>query len=237
MKENIVAAGLSEGKVIVAPNAVGGDYLAEPTDVSEARNQLGLEQDAQIIGTVSSLVSYEGLDDLVAAFALLAPSHPQLRLLIVGTGVALPSLQEQARKCGFGHRITFTGLVPRERAKVYHQALDIFVVPRKNLEVTRSVTPLKPVEALASARPVVASALPALAEIIDDGRTGLLVAPENRAALAEALASLLAHPSLRRIMGTSGRKHVLATRTWAANAEVCVQAYSALATDKSRRAS
>jgi len=69
------------------------------------------------------------------------------------------------------------------------------------------------------------------------GRTGLLVAPENRAALAEALASLLAHPSLRRIMGTSGRKHVLATRTWAANAEVCVQAYSALATDKSRRAS
>jgi glycosyltransferase involved in cell wall biosynthesis len=235
MKENIVAAGLPEGKVIVAPNAVGGDYLAEPGDVSEARNQLGLEQDAQIIGTVSSLVSYEGLDDLVAAFALLAPSHPQLRLLIVGTGVALPSLQEQARRSGFGHRITFTGLVPRERAKIYHQALDIFVVPRKNLEVTRSVTPLKPVEALASARPVVASALPALAEIIDDGRTGLLVAPENRAALADALASLLARPPLRRVMGTTGRKRVLATRTWAANAEVCLQAYGALATEKSRR--
>jgi glycosyltransferase involved in cell wall biosynthesis len=236
MKENIVAAGLPQGKILVAPNAVGGDYLAEPMDVSEARNQLGLEQDAQIIGTVSSLVPYEGLDDLVAAFALLAPSNPLLRLLIVGAGVALPSLQEQARRSGFGDRITFTGLVPRERAKIYHQALDVFVVPRKNLDVTRSVTPLKPVEALASARPVVASALPALAEIIDDGRTGLLVPPENRAALAGALASLLAQPSLRRVMGTSGRERVLATRTWEANAAVCVQAYSALAIEKSRRA-
>ncbi|MUU72411.1 glycosyltransferase [Pseudarthrobacter sp. GA104] len=231
MKENILAAKVPEGNVLVAPNAIGGDYLLKPREVSEARGRLGLEQDAQIIGTISSLVPYEGLDDLIAAFALLAPSNPQLRLLVVGTGVALPSLQEQARRSGFGHRITFTGLVPRARASLYHQALDVFVVPRKNLDVTRSVTPLKPVEALASARPVVASALPALAEIVDDGRTGLLVPPEDPAALADALASLLAHPSLRRSMGTSGRERMLATRTWEANAAVCVQVYSTLATE------
>ncbi|MCO4276563.1 glycosyltransferase family 4 protein [Pseudarthrobacter sp. HLT3-5] len=236
MKENIVAAGVPEEKIVVAPNAVGGDYLLAPRDVSEARSQLGLEQDAQIIGTVSSLVPYEGLDDLIAAFALLAPANPQLRLLIVGSGVSLPSLQDQARRTGFGDRIVFTGLVPRDHARAYHQALDVFVVPRKNLDVTRSVTPLKPVEALASARPVVASALPALAEIVDDGRTGLLVPPEDPAALAHSLASLLADAPLRRSMGTSGREHVLSTRTWAANAAACVQAYRAIATEKSRRA-
>lgn len=236
MKENIVAAGVPEGKIMVAPNAVGGDFLLEPRDVREARSRLGLEQDAQIIGTVSSLVSYEGLDDLVAAFALLAPSNPQLRLLIVGSGVSLPALQDQARRTGFGDRVIFTGFVPRDQARTYHEALDVFVVPRKNLDVTRSVTPLKPVEALASGRPVVASALPALAEIVDDGRTGLLVPPEDPAALAESLASLLADAPLRHAMGKLGRERVLGTRTWAANAAACVQVYRAIATELSRRA-
>ena len=179
---------------------------------------------------------YEGLDDLVAAFALLAPSNPKLRLLIVGSGVSLPALQDQARKTGFGHRVIFTGRVPRDQARAYHQALDVFVVPRKNLDVTRSVTPLKPVEALASARPVVASALPALAEIVDDGGTGLLVQPEDPAALAESLSRLLADAPLRYAMGKSGREGVLRTRTWEANAVACVQAYRAVATDRSRRA-
>ena len=191
MKGNIVAAGVPKEKIIVAPNAVGGDYLLAPQGTGEARRKLGLEQDAQIIGTVSSLVPYEGLDDLITAFALLAPSNPRLRLLIVGSGVSLPSLEDQARRTAYGDRVIFTGRVPRNQARDYHQALDVFVVPRKNLDVTRSVTPLKPVEALASARPVVASALPALAEIVDDGRTGLLVPPEDPAALAESLASLL----------------------------------------------
>lgn len=236
MKENIVAAGVPEGKIIVAPNAVGGDYLLEPLEVGEARIRLGLEQDAQIIGTVSSLVSYEGLDDLITAFALLAPGRPRLRLLIVGSGVSLPSLQDQARRTGFGDRIIFTGLVPRDRASTYHQALDVFVVPRKNLDVTRSVTPLKPVEALASARPVVASELPALAEIVYDGRTGLLVPPEDPAALADALTTLLDDPYLSRVMGTSGRKHVLGTRTWEANAGACLQAYRAVTAEKPRSA-
>ncbi|MDQ0677296.1 glycosyltransferase involved in cell wall biosynthesis [Arthrobacter pascens] len=235
MKGNILATGVQEGKIIVAPNAVGGDYLREPLGVREARQQLGLEQDAQIIGTVSSLVPYEGLDDLVAAFALLAPSNPKLRLLIVGSGVSLPSLQDQARRTGFGDRVIFTGLVPSDQARAYHQALDIFVVPRKNLDVTRSVTPLKPVEALASGRPVVASALPALAEIVDDGSTGLLVPPEDPAALAQSLASLLADAPLRDAMGQSGRQRVLRTRTWDANAAVCVQAYRAAAAGRSRR--
>lgn len=236
MKDNIVAAGVPEGKIIIAPNAVGGEYLTRPRKISEARALLGLEQDAQIVGTVSSLVPYEGLDDLISAFTLLAPTNRHLRLLIVGSGVSLPSLRDQARRSGFGDRVVFTGLVPADRARAYHQALDIFVVPRKNLNVTRSVTPLKPVEAMASARPVVASALPALSEIVEDGHTGLLVAPEDPAALANALDSLLADATLRKAMGKHGRERVLATRTWEANASATVQAYRFIATELSRRA-
>lgn len=234
MKDNIVAAGVPERKILIAPNAVGGEYLLEPRTAGEARALLGLDPDAQMIGTVSSLVPYEGLDDLISAFKLLAPANPKLQLLIVGSGVSLPSLQEQARRSGFGHRIVFTGLVPADRARAYHQALDIFVVPRKNLDVTRSVTPLKPVEAMASARPVVASALPALSEIVEDGRTGLLTAPGDPAALAAILDSLLADAARRKVMGDNGRRRVLATRTWAANAVATVASYRAIAGDKTR---
>lgn len=218
MKANIVAAGTPDNKVIIAPNAVGGAFLAEPLDKASARRDLGLAEDGQFIGTVSSLVPYEGIEDLVAAFALLAADMPQLRLLIVGDGSSMPSLQLQAQRSGFINRIIFTGRVPRSRAALYHQALDAFVVPRKDLEVTRSVTPLKPVEAMASARPVVASDLPALAEIVEDRVTGLLATAGDPASFAAAIREILSDPERSAKFGAAGRERVLQERTWAANA-------------------
>jgi glycosyltransferase involved in cell wall biosynthesis len=225
MKANIVAAGIAPEKIILAPNAVGGAFLEEPRDTASARRELGLAEDGLYIGTVSSLVGYEGLDDLVRAFAILAPSFPELRLLIVGDGVAGPALREQVRELGLADRTIFTGRVPRDLTPLYHQALDVFVVPRKDLEVTRAVTPLKPVEALASARPVVASDLPALREIIDDGGNGLLAPAEDPDALSRMVARVLADEGLRTGLGRRGREQVLRTRTWKANAQLYVNAY------------
>ncbi|MGW9414240.1 glycosyltransferase family 4 protein [Arthrobacter cupressi] len=228
MKGNIVSAGVPGEKVLVAPNAVGGGFLEEPRTAADARRQLGLDPESLHIGTVSSLVAYEGIDDLVAAFALLAPRHPQLKLLVVGDGVALPALREQVRTAGLEHRTVFTGRVPRDRAQLYHQALDVFLVPRKDLSVARDVTPLKPVEAMASARPVVASRLPALAEIVDDGVTGLLASAGDPEDLAARIADLLGSQDLREKLGAAGRRTVLETRTWAANAKALASAYSTL---------
>lgn len=217
MKTNIVAAGIPAQKVLIAPNAVGGDFLAEPLEPEQARRALGLETHGRMIGTVSSLVPYEGLEDLIAAFAQLASDLPDLRLLIVGDGSAMPSLQVLARRSGYADRILFPGRVPRDLAARYHQALDVFVVPRKDLEVTRSVTPLKPVEAMACSRPVVASDLPALAEIVDDGVTGLLADAGDPTSFAAALRTLLTDPRLAEELGAAGRVRVLRERTWAAN--------------------
>jgi glycosyltransferase involved in cell wall biosynthesis len=225
MKANIVAAGIPEEKVIIAPNAVGGAFLDEPLDAASARRQLGLPEDGLYIGTVGSLVAYEGLDDLVQAFALLAPGFPQLRLLIVGDGVSGPALQAQVRELGLADRAIFTGRVPRDLTPLYHQALDVFVVPRKDLEVTRAVTPLKPVEALASARPVVGSDLPALREIVEDGGNGLLARAEDPDGLAQLVAALLVDVSLRADLGGAGREGVLQTRTWKSNARLYSDAY------------
>jgi glycosyltransferase involved in cell wall biosynthesis len=228
MKANIVAAGIPEGKIVLAPNAVGGDYLDAPMDTTGARRELGLVEGGQYIGTVSSLVPYEGIEDLIAAFALLAPNHPDLRLLIVGDGASKPALQELARECGFRDRISFPGRVPREQTARYHQALDVFVVPRKDLEVTRSVTPLKPVEALACARPVVASRLPALEEIVIDGTHGLLANAGDSHDIATKLETLLGSEELRVRLGQAGRRAVLNNRTWTANALSMTLAYEQL---------
>ncbi|MDF9749107.1 glycosyltransferase family 4 protein [Arthrobacter sp. ES3-54] len=228
MKANIVAAGIPGEKIIIAPNAVGGAFLQQPRDAADARRELGLPEDGLYIGTVSSLVAYEGLDDLVRSFALLAPDFPQLRLLIVGDGVAGPALRKQVQGLGLADRAIFTGRVPRDQTPLYHQALDVFVVPRKDLDVTRAVTPLKPIEALASARPVVGSDLPALREIIDDGGNGLLVPAASPDRLAHTISALLLDASRRASMGHAGRAAVLAERTWAANAKALAARYAGL---------
>jgi glycosyltransferase involved in cell wall biosynthesis len=228
MKANILAAGIPGEKIIIAPNAVGGAFLQQPAGAADARRELGLEEDGYYIGTVSSLVAYEGINDLIEAYTLIARKRPDVRLLIVGDGVSKPLLQAQARQSGFSDRIIFTGRVPQERAVGYHRALDVFVVPRRDLEVTRSVTPLKPVEALACARPVVASRLPALMEIVTDGVNGLLANAEDSHDIALKLESLINSEELRTRLGRAGRQDVLDKRTWRANALSLTTAYERL---------
>lgn len=237
MKKNIVAAGVLPEKVLISPNAVGGDYLNEPMTHHDARSVLGLDTGLLYIGTVTSLVDYEGIDDLVTAFALLAPRLPRLRLLVVGEGVAAPALRNQVQRLGLADKVVFTGRVPAEQARLYHQSLDVFVLPRKDLSVTRSVTPLKPVEALACARPVVASNLDALCEIVHDGVNGRVAEPSDPAGLAEVLLELLEDEDLRMRLGGAGRQHVLATRTWSANAKAYAKAYEAAISNHMRKAS
>ena len=228
MMANIVALGVPETKVIIAPNAVGEAFLDEPMAAATARDALGLPASGRYFGTVSSLVPYEGVEDLIAVFELLAPAIPDLRLLIVGDGVSLPSLKEQARQSAYGDRIAFAGRVSRDKARLYHQALDVFVVPRRDLAVTRSVTPLKPVEALACSRPVLASRLPALEEIVRDGTNGLLATAGDPRDFATKLERLLGSEKLRARLGQSGRREVLDTRTWLANAQSLTLAYHQL---------
>ncbi|MFC3299526.1 glycosyltransferase [Arthrobacter agilis] len=225
MKQGIVRKGVPEEKILLSLNAVGDEYLEEPVAPGDARRGLGLPEDGVFVGTVSSLVDYEGLPTLLRAVALLAPTHPELRCLIVGDGAAAPALKSLTLELGIASRVTFTGRVPRHQARSYHQALDVFVVPRRDLDVTSAVTPLKPVEAMACSRPVVASDLPALREIVQDGVTGLLVEPEKPTDLADAIRRLVDHASVRTEYGSNGRAQALATRVWSRNAAELSGAY------------
>nr|WP_231703614.1 glycosyltransferase family 4 protein [Arthrobacter sp. zg-Y179] len=225
MAGQIAGAGVPRDRIRLLPNAVGEGYLENPLSAPEARDALGLDPDTELIGTVSSLVDYEGLDDLIAAFGLVAARQPKLKCLIVGDGAAASRLKSLAAELGLAERVLFTGRVPRGQAHLYHQAIDVFVVPRKDLDVTRAVTPLKPVEAMACARPVIASDLPALGEMVRHGSNGLLVRPSDPAHLAEAIDTLISDAALRADLGRNGRSHVLAGRTWGVVARSTAEMY------------
>lgn len=225
MRTNLIDSGVDARKILVSPNGIGDEYVQEPIEKGIARASLKLEKHAFYVGTVSSLVPYEGLDTLLRAVQLLAPNNPSLRVLIVGDGTERENLIRLASDLGISNICDFPGRVPRNQAHLYHSSLNVFVVPRIDSDVTRSVTPLKPVEALASAVPVVASALPALMELITDGENGLLVHASDPVGLSEALKELILNPQKVSLMGKSGRKFVLNNRTWTQNAVALTEVY------------
>lgn len=232
MKSRLIEAGVDENRIEMCPNAIGGAFLEEPGSRHDARVSLGLEPSLEYVGTVSSIVGYEGLDTVVEAVALLARSRPQLRFLLVGDGAELPRLKERAAELGVLDRMITPGRVDRSQAHLYHQALDMFVVPRRDTSVTRAVTPMKPLEASASARPVLASNLPALAELVHDGKTGWLVSPEQPGEWASVINELLESPESAAELGAAGREWVLAERTWSANAEKYDRIYQDIVRDQ-----
>ena len=217
MREEIIERGVPARNVVIVPNAVSESFLRPlPADGGRLRASLGIQPGEQVVGLVSSLVAHEGIGTLLEAVKLLNDRGVRARALIVGDGPERTALQRQAAELGLD--AVFTGRVPSSKVRDYHAVLDVFVVPRTPDRVCQLVTPLKPVEAMASGLPVVVSSVRALAEIVQDGETGLLFPPLDAAALADQLGQLLDHPELRRKLGASAREWVARDRTWAHNA-------------------
>jgi glycosyltransferase involved in cell wall biosynthesis len=165
------------------------------------RAQVGLEAGAAVIGAVARLHPVKGLTTLVAAAALVARHHPQAQFLVVGGGPQERELREMASALGLDGRVVFTGQVSGARARELLAAMDIFVLPslREGLGIAA-------IEAMAAALPVVASDCDGLAEVVDDGRTGLLFPRGDAVALADRLQALLHEPALARSLGQAGRR-------------------------------
>jgi glycosyltransferase involved in cell wall biosynthesis len=118
--------------------------------------------------------------------------------------------------------------VPHENIASYYSLIDVFVVSRPDLPVTRLVTPLKPLEAMAFGRAVIVSDLPALLEVVDEGTTGLTYPAGDEIALARKCEQLLSNPAARQRIGRAGREWIINQRTWPKVVERYGEVYSAL---------
>lgn len=224
--EDLVSRGVARDRISVVPNSIDPTLLARTSTPAQARADLGLPTDGVWAGTVSSLVDYEGLDTFLRALAEARRRGIDLRGAIVGDGVSRPGLIALARELGIEDKVLFPGRVPAAEAIRWHEALDMFVVPRRNTPVCRMVTPMKPVEAMALGRPVVASDLPALHELV--GRdAGTLVPADDVAAWADALGALAQDTAARAAKGEAGRSSAV-LRTWQHGAVTYAETYRQL---------
>ena len=228
LRDDLIARGHNGGKIGIMPNGVDlamfGDPL--PRDLALAEElELGA---GPVIGFIGSFYDYEGLDDLIAAMPALISRQPDARLLLVGGGPMDGDLRAQAAKSATASAIRFVGRVPHSEVERYYSLCDVMAYPRKNSRLTDLVTPLKPLEAMAQGTLVAASDIGGHRELITDGKTGVLFAPDNPAACADALANLFASRDSWEAIRTAGREHVCTNHDWDRNAQRYHCVYQAL---------
>jgi glycosyltransferase involved in cell wall biosynthesis len=226
MRDEIAGRGIDPANILIVPNGVSREFLQPLPDPAALKSQLGIAEGEHVVGLVSSLVAHEGIGTLLAAVKILGDRGVRTRALIVGDGPERGALERHAAQLGLD--AIFTGRVPMAKVRDYHAVLDVFVVPRTPDRVCQLVTPLKPVEAMASGLPVVVSGVRALGEIIQDRVTGLLFPPLDAEALADALQLLLGDQELRRELGANAKQWVARDRTWEHNAARYRDAYARL---------
>ncbi len=215
LRRDILArGGIPASKVTLIPNAVDVDgfpYDEAPDDTLRQRLNL---VDATVLGFAGSFYAYEGLDLLVDAFARLSSRHASLRVLLLGGGFQEEKLKQQVTSLGLADKVIFTGRVPPGDVHRYYSLMDVMCYPRKPMRLTELVTPLKPLEAMALGRIVVASDVGGHKELIRDGDTGVLFRAGDVGALADTIGRVLAARGDWERMRKAGRRFVESERTW-----------------------
>jgi PEP-CTERM/exosortase A-associated glycosyltransferase len=214
LRSDLVSRGVAAEKIFVSPNGVDMELFGNPPPPDTAlAAELGLTGKT-VIGYIGSFYDYEGIDDLIAAMPLM---QSDAHLLLVGGGPMEAALRAQAEASAAKDRIHFVGRVPHEEVERYYSLVDILSYPRKAMRLTDLVTPLKPLEAMAQGRLVAASSVGGHRELIEDGVTGTLFAPDDPAAAAESLDALLADTESWPTRKANARDFVAKERNWRKN--------------------
>ena len=218
LRGDLVARGIDPAKITVSPNGVDLDLFGDPPPRDDVlADTLGIAADDAVIGYIGSFYDYEGIDDLIAAMPALVAAQPAARLLLVGGGPMEAALKAQAAASSAAAQIHFVGRVPHQEVERYYSLIDILAYPRKKMRLTDLVTPLKPLEAMAQGKLVAASDVGGHRELIEDGVTGTLFAPDDPHAITAALAKLLENRSIWAERRRTARIFVETHRNWSSN--------------------
>jgi glycosyltransferase involved in cell wall biosynthesis len=175
-------------------------YLGAPLDEfapfgaeerEEARRRLGFEPADRVVGTVTRLMESKGNRYLIEAAAILARKRGDVRIAVVGEGPLLPDLESQARELGVSDRVRFLGFQRDVASSI--AAFDVSIFPS-----LWEGTPLTVFEAMAMRKPIVATSVDGLRDVLRDSENALLVPPKDARALAESIGRLLDEPGLAR---------------------------------------
>lgn len=213
--------GLPPEKVFVIPNGVDAQrFKPLPESGLAVRRQLGIRDQAPVVGIVAALRPEKNHEQFLRAAALTKRQLPDSQFLVVGDGPLQPALKELAASLGIGNQVHFLGNrsdIPRLLA-----AMDVFALTSRN-----EANPVSILESLACGVPVVAPRVGSIPEMIQDEYTGYLVAPGDVDETANRWVELLSHSGLRLRFGLAGRELVVAK----ASLERMVAGYERLLAD------
>lgn len=228
MRGELARRGVPRDRVAVVPNSVDAAvFRPMPRDPALAR-ELRLDPGTVVVGYVSTLSSYEGIDCLLVAITRLVARGLPVCGLIVGDGPERDRLVNLAADLGVRDRVRFVGRVPHDAVVRYYSLIDLFAVPRTADRVSRLVTPLKPLEAMATGKAVIVSDVEALKEMVTDRVTGRVFDTGSADSLALVLESLVQEDSTRKALGAAARKWVVDHRSWSAAGRLYRELYESM---------
>ena len=218
LRGDLISRGFDENKFTVIANAVNIEQFNVITPQDKAKNAALADSlqltDCDVLGFLGSFYAYEGIDLAIAAMPTVLAKNPRARLLLVGGGPQEQNLKQQVILLGLEGKVIFTGRVPHSEVGKYYSLVDLLVYPRKAMRLTNLVTPLKPLEAMAQGKPVLASDVGGHKELISDNETGFLFKAGDSVELAERLLELLADKNQLTSVLSNGRNYVENVRNW-----------------------
>jgi glycosyltransferase involved in cell wall biosynthesis len=204
LKNDLVKNGIKSDKITVVHNAVRLEAFHESNVDPAIKQRLGLHPQSPVIGVVGRLSKEKGHQYILRAMCHVIRVFPAARLLVVGRGSAKPQLERLAKHLGIAGHVIFTGFYNDIRS--VFQIIDVFV-----LASVRESLPMVVLEAMAAGKPVVATSVGGVSELVRHGQTGLLVKPKDSRSIAEAVISLLKEEQKRVAMGRKGRERIRAS--------------------------
>ncbi len=226
LKDDLVARGVPGEKITQIPNAVelhkftGQQF--DPERVSALREELDLT-DNYVLGFLGSFYAYEGIDLAIRALPTVLRKRHNVKLLLVGGGPQGANLKALVKELHLENHVVFIGRVPHDDVNNYYELVDLLVFPRKSMRLTELVTPLKPLEAMAQKKLLLASDVGGHKELIEDGKTGFLFPAGDISALAEKIIAISQTPEHDNIVD-NGLQFVEQQRNW----KVSVAPYESL---------
>jgi PEP-CTERM/exosortase A-associated glycosyltransferase len=228
LRRELAGRGVADSRITVVPNSVDLHRFArQGVYDQELAGALDLTR-ASTFGFIGSFFSFEGLDVLLRAVPLILRQEPQCRFILVGDGPELAALRALAAHLGIQKQVHFTGRVPHAEVERYYELIDVLIYPRLAKRVTELVTPLKPLEAMAKKKLIVASDVGGHREMVSPGWSGCLFAAGSEEALTETCLNLLAHRERWEGLRRRAREYVSQARSWETNVQLYTRLYQSL---------
>jgi glycosyltransferase involved in cell wall biosynthesis len=210
-------------KVTCIHNAIDIEQIRITHGAEELRKELGLDGNEFLIGTMGRLMPVKGLECFLKAAHIIRRQKPHVKFIIAGDGPLKDALQKQAREYGLGEVVLFLG--HRNDSHDILGLLDLFVLSSMSEGI-----PMVLLEALTLARPVVATRVGGIPEVIESGISGLLIAPGREDELAKSCIALMDDSDYARRLGAAGRQRVVEHFSASAMANNVAEIYRSLST-------